>query len=169
MSSSCKRSNRGRRRKEKRRRRSRGEGDSSDAHRRKKSSKKHRKRDRDTNDQVTRSCVGSNNTPIDANDVVEANAPAVDSYAPATIASTKPIEPAAAKGPMTQAQYQQLHSQIHEVIDPHTGRTRWQRGTGEIVERIVSRQEHLSLNACATRGDGASFGRDVVKAALKND
>jgi hypothetical protein len=23
------------------------------------------------------------------------------------------------------------------------------------------------LNACATRGDGASFGRDVVKAALK--
>lgn len=73
----------------------------------------------------------------------------------------------APKGPMTQAQYQQLHSQIHEVVDPHTGRTRWQRGTGEIVERIVSREQQMNLNACATRGDGASFGRDVVRAALK--
>lgn len=68
---------------------------------------------------------------------------------------------------MTQAQYQQLHSQINEVVDPHTGRTRWQRGTGEIVERIVSREQHMNLNACATRGDGASFGRDIVNAALR--
>ena len=50
------------------------------------------------------------------------------------------------KGPMTQAEYQKLQSQIREVYDPQSGRTRLVRGTGEIVERIVSSSEHANLN-----------------------
>jgi hypothetical protein len=78
---------------------------------------------------------------------------------PMTVTSNQP------KGPLTQQQYLELQSQIREVVDPHTGRKRWMRGTGEIVERIVSRDEHLSLNKTATRGDGSSFARDIARAA----
>lgn len=66
---------------------------------------------------------------------------------------------------MTQAQYLSLQSQIREVIDPHTGRTRYVRGTGEIIERIVSRQTHSQLNKCATMGDGSGYAKEVMKAA----
>ncbi len=70
-----------------------------------------------------------------------------------------------AKGPMTHSQYLNLQSQIREVIDPHTGRTRYVRGTGEIIERIVSRQEHSQLNKMATLGDGSGYAKDIMKAA----
>jgi hypothetical protein len=69
------------------------------------------------------------------------------------------------RGPMTQYEYSKLQSQIREVIDPHTGRVRHVRGTGEIIERIVSREEHLRLNRNATAGDGSGFVRDIMKAA----
>jgi len=67
---------------------------------------------------------------------------------------------------MTQQQYQQLQSQIREVVDPHTGRTRWIRGTGEIIEKIVTREEHLALNQRATLGDGSDFAREIARAAI---
>ena len=70
---------------------------------------------------------------------------------------------------MTQQQYQQLQSQIREVIDPHTGRKRLVRGTGEIIERIVSREEHLALNQKATLGDGRGFAMDIARAAMMNN
>ncbi|KAL7447767.1 hypothetical protein ACHAWC_000088, partial [Mediolabrus comicus] len=70
-------------------------------------------------------------------------------------------EPEQTKGPMTQAQYLQLQSQIREEIDPVTGRIRLVRGTGEIIERIVTKQEHQLINNNATRGDGDSFAKDV--------
>ena len=75
-------------------------------------------------------------------------------------------EAAQAKGPMTQAQYLQLQSQIREEIDPVTGRIRLVRGTGEIIERIVTKQEHQLINNNATRGDGDSFAKDVTKQAM---
>ena len=83
--------------------------------------------------------------------------------------TTKPGNAAAAasKGPMTQSQYQELQSTIREVVDPHTGRTRWIRGTGEIIERIVSREEHSRLNANATLGDGSGYAKDVMRAAMR--
>jgi hypothetical protein len=83
---------------------------------------------------------------------------------PPTISEAPKEQSKPTSGPMTQQQYQALQSQIHEVMDPHTGRTRWMRGTGEIVERIVSKQEHANLNAAATRGDGMGFSRDVLGA-----
>lgn len=71
------------------------------------------------------------------------------------------------KGPMTQKQYLELQSQIREVTDPQTGRTRLVRGTGEIIERIVSRSEHSMLNARATLGDGSGYAKDIMRAAMK--
>ena len=92
----------------------------------------------------------------------------------ATISNTSTIKqpepPAAAgqsKGPMTQKQYLELQSQIREVTDPQTGRTRLVRGTGEIIERIVSRSEHSMLNARATLGDGSGYAKDIMRAAMK--
>jgi hypothetical protein len=75
-------------------------------------------------------------------------------------------EAAQTKGPMTQAQYLQLQSQIREEIDPVTGRIRLVRGTGEIIERIVTKQEHQLINNNATRGDGDSFAKDVTRQAM---
>ena len=66
---------------------------------------------------------------------------------------------------MTQKQYLELQSQIHEVVDPHTGRTRFIRGTGDIIERIVSREEHSRLDKHATLGDGSGFANDIMRAA----
>lgn len=77
-------------------------------------------------------------------------------------------KPTKSKGPMTQQQYLELQSQIRDVIDPHTGRTRWMRGTGEIVERIVSKEEHSRLNQSATLGDGRGFARDIARVAAMN-
>ena len=161
-------------RKKDRKRRRRRYDDDSDEPRRKKSHKKRRKRERgagDTQDHASNGLNSSVNVGVEAAEKVKTCASAETSTAllpNVDTSETKEVKkPAASKGPMTQAQYQELYSQIHEVIDPHTGRTRWQRGTGEIVERIVSREEHLSLNACATRGDGASFGRDIVRAAAR--
>jgi len=63
--------------------------------------------------------------------------------------------------PMTPEDYQKLQSTIREVVDPVDGRVRLVRGTGEILERIVSRDEHLSINAQATRGDGSWYARQM--------
>jgi len=71
-----------------------------------------------------------------------------------------------AKGPMTQAQYLQLQSQIREVVDPATGRVRLVRGNGEIIERIVTKNEHQRLNALATMGDGDGYAKEVARQAM---
>ena len=66
---------------------------------------------------------------------------------------------------MTHGEYLKLQGRIREVVDPHTGRTRLIRGTGEVIERIVSRDEHCRLNRCATSGDGSGFAREIMRAA----
>ena len=42
-------------------------------------------------------------------------------------------------------------SRVRRVFDPHTGRTRLVRGSGEIIESIVSKKEHDRINRIATR------------------
>mmetsp|Transcript_37254 Transcript_37254/g.89173 ORF Transcript_37254/g.89173 Transcript_37254/m.89173 type:complete len:268 (-) Transcript_37254:280-1083(-) len=88
-----------------------------------------------------------------------------DSRASVAAIAEAPKPGAKPKGPMTQAEYQELRSQLREVYDPQTGRTRLVRGTGEIVERIVSSSEHANLNRTATYGDGSSYARDIMRAA----
>lgn len=67
--------------------------------------------------------------------------------------------------PMTREQYEQQQSVIREVYDAETGRYRLVRGTGEIIERIVSKDAHAAINRQATLGDGASFARSVYRTA----
>jgi hypothetical protein len=63
--------------------------------------------------------------------------------------------------PMTPADYLRLQSEIREVVDPVDGRVRLVRGTGEIIERIVSRDQHAQINAQATRGDGNWYAKQI--------
>jgi hypothetical protein len=65
---------------------------------------------------------------------------------------------------MTQSEYLEMQSIVREVIDPN-GRVRTMRGTGEVIERIVSREEHARLNRYATSGDGSGYARDIARAA----
>ena len=69
--------------------------------------------------------------------------------------------------PMSKEQYEAERSKIREVYDPESGRYRLVRGTGEIIERIVSRDDHQRINQTATRGDGASFSRSVYAATRR--
>ena len=96
-------------------------------------------------------------------------AAAADAADTTTVSSNPPPEPTPtlpkSKGPMTHSQYLTLQSQIRQVIDPHTGRMRCVRGTGEIVERIVSKREHSILNKCATLGDGSGYAMEIMRRA----
>jgi hypothetical protein len=76
-----------------------------------------------------------------------------------------PATSARSRGPMTQSEYLEMQSIVREVIDPNTGRVRTMRGTGEVIERIVSREEHARLNRYATSGDGSGYARDIARAA----
>lgn len=70
--------------------------------------------------------------------------------------------------PMSKAEYEKQQSQpIRQVYDPESGRYRLVRGTGEIVESIVSRADHQRINRQATRGDGTSFTRSTLAVAAK--
>jgi hypothetical protein len=69
--------------------------------------------------------------------------------------------------PMSREQYEAQQSQIREVYDEESGRYRLVRGTGEIMERIVSRGAHAAINQSATRGDGSSFAKSVYNAARR--
>jgi len=70
--------------------------------------------------------------------------------------------------PMTKEQYEIQQAMVREVYDPETNRTRLVRGSGEIIERIVPRQEHLSINQVATVGDGRSFTRAITAVLAKS-
>jgi hypothetical protein len=69
--------------------------------------------------------------------------------------------------PMSREQYEAQKSIIREVYDEETGRTRLMRGTGEIIERIVSKSDHERINQQATRGDGSSYARHVFSATMR--
>lgn len=70
--------------------------------------------------------------------------------------------------PMTKEQYEMQQAVVREVYDPETNRIRLVRGSGEIIERIVRRQEHLSINQVATIGDGRSFTRGIAAVLTKS-
>lgn len=108
----------------------------------------------------------SGNLPISNNGIAIFNNDDDSSPPPNTTPNKQnPQSQATVRGPMTQCEYSKLQSTIREVIDPHSGRIRHVRGTGEIIERIVSREEHLRLNRNATVRDGNGFVRDIMRAA----
>jgi hypothetical protein len=70
--------------------------------------------------------------------------------------------------PMLREQYHEAEqSKIREVYDPESGRYQLVRGSGEIIERIVSRDDHQRRNQRLTRGDGASFSKSIVAAVVR--
>lgn len=63
--------------------------------------------------------------------------------------------------PMRREEYEAEQSNVREVYDPESGRLRLVRGSGEIIERIVSRDQHDRINKVATASDGLSFSKAV--------
>ena len=47
---------------------------------------------------------------------------------------------------MTRDEYEKQQNTVRKVYDAESGRYRLVRGTGEIIERIVSRSEHERIN-----------------------
>lgn len=156
-----------RKRKERRKRSRSPERSSSDRHRARKESKK-RKRSRQliegssSQPKNVPSESGSTSKGIRKGAETEKEAPT-----PPPADSTTPSESSQHEVrrrsmiPMTQAQYEEQRSRITEVYDEASGRYRLVRGDGEILERIVSRQQHEQINRAATRSDGASFVRQM--------
>jgi hypothetical protein len=68
---------------------------------------------------------------------------------------------------MTRDEYLAEQAVVREVIDPATNRVRLIKGSGEVIERIVSRAEHAAINSAATQGDGASFLAGALHLARK--
>jgi len=63
--------------------------------------------------------------------------------------------------PMSKEEYDKEQSKIHEVYDPLSGRVRFVKGSGEIIERIVSLEKHRQINSLATLGDGYAFSKGI--------
>ena len=67
--------------------------------------------------------------------------------------------------PMSKAEYDKQQATVRHVFDEASGRMRLIRGSGEVVEQLVSRAQHDAINKNATRGDGAFFSSSVFQAA----
>ncbi|KAI8997140.1 nuclear RNA-splicing-associated protein-domain-containing protein [Pilobolus umbonatus] len=59
--------------------------------------------------------------------------------------------------PMTKESYDKKRSTILTKYDPETGRIRKVRATGEVLETIVTRDQHQKINKMATMGDGIHY------------
>ena len=65
--------------------------------------------------------------------------------------------------PMTKEQYEKQQSVIRNVYDPASGRCRLVKGSGEIIEQVVSRDTHERINSISTQGDGMYFARQITR------
>ncbi|EDV22645.1 uncharacterized protein TRIADDRAFT_59110 [Trichoplax adhaerens] len=61
-------------------------------------------------------------------------------------ASTGPVEQQKNFAPMTKEEWDKQQSVIRRVYDPETGRNRLIKGSGEILEEIVSKEQHQRIN-----------------------
>ncbi|EFX84046.1 hypothetical protein DAPPUDRAFT_315148 [Daphnia pulex] len=61
------------------------------------------------------------------------------------------------RAPMTKEEYEKQQNTLKWIVDPETGRRRLIRGSGEIMEEIVSRERHQAINKQATVADGNFF------------
>lgn len=83
-------------------------------------------------------------------------------HAPTTSVLESPTESTRARlAPMSREEYEKEQSVVREVFDEESGRWRLVRGSGEIIERIVSRGDHQRINQRATQGDGSSFSKHI--------
>ncbi|KAG2172788.1 hypothetical protein INT43_000135 [Umbelopsis isabellina] len=59
--------------------------------------------------------------------------------------------------PQSKSEYDQEQSVVRKVVDPETGRTRLVKGSGEIIEEVVSKEKQREINRMATLTDGLSY------------
>lgn len=64
--------------------------------------------------------------------------------------------------PETPNEYEKRQKMLRREIDPVTGRTRLIRGTGEILEELVSKKRHLAINKESTIADGKYFQDNTI-------
>ncbi|KAI8119677.1 hypothetical protein FF38_14019 [Lucilia cuprina] len=64
--------------------------------------------------------------------------------------------------PETPEEYQKRQNRIRREIDPVTGRSRLIKGDGEVLEEIVSKERHKTINKEATKGDGEFFQENTL-------
>lgn len=64
--------------------------------------------------------------------------------------------------PETKDEYDKRQSHIRRVEDPETGRIRLIKGDGEVLEEIVTRDQHKRINRQATEGDGRFFQQNTI-------
>ncbi|XP_014291492.1 ADP-ribosylation factor-like protein 6-interacting protein 4 [Halyomorpha halys] len=67
------------------------------------------------------------------------------------------IEKRKKMAPMTKEEWEKKQSIIKRVYDSETGRHRLIKGSGEVLEEIVSKDMHKKINKQATIGDGNFF------------
>ena len=65
--------------------------------------------------------------------------------------------------PMTKEEWEKKESVIKKVYDPVSGRTRLIKGSGEVLEEIVSKDMHKQINKQATIGDGNFFQANLSR------
>ncbi|KAH6582343.1 hypothetical protein BASA60_001983 [Batrachochytrium salamandrivorans] len=68
--------------------------------------------------------------------------------------------------PQSQKEYLAEQSVLRKVYDADSGRTRLIRGSGEVVEEIVTRDQQRFINATSTASDGAMFIQGLTRLTL---
>ncbi|XP_054725235.1 ADP-ribosylation factor-like protein 6-interacting protein 4 [Anastrepha obliqua] len=117
-------------------------------HKHKKSKRKHKKNGKDTEKPTT-----SHSTKEVANES--------GFEIPVKLMNTK------SHTPITPQEYRERQSQMRRVVDPTTGRVRLIRGEGEVMEEIVSREQHAKINSLATKADGQIFQQHTIGTVKK--
>ncbi|KAG2217722.1 hypothetical protein INT45_001265 [Circinella minor] len=69
--------------------------------------------------------------------------------------------------PQTKESYDKQRSVIRREYDPQTGRTRLVKGSGEILESIVTGEQHRKINKQSTIQDGLSFQTTIHNNSIK--
>ena len=124
--------------------------------------KEHKTRTNESNKDI----VEEQNVP---DEVLQNKAPTVASAKPAVVPEVPNNSEPKRKAmvPMSREEYEKEQSKIREVYDPLSGRVRLVRGSGEIIERIVSSTTHRQINSQATSGDGYAFSRGIYNKLKK--
>jgi len=62
---------------------------------------------------------------------------------------------------MTKEEYDRQQNVVRRIFDPETGRNRLVKGSGEILEEIVSKTRHKEINKMSTMHDGQYFASSI--------
>ncbi|KAI8835419.1 nuclear RNA-splicing-associated protein-domain-containing protein [Chytriomyces cf. hyalinus JEL632] len=89
-------------------------------------------------------------------DVVERKA-SVDSIPKQRRPSVSSSRKSSVMAPQRPEEHVAEMNKLRRELDPMTGRIRLIKGTGEVVEEIVTKKQHVEINQQATRGDGAAY------------